>query len=75
MTIREISAIDLHSEVLADALDECNDAVNRFGLSESDVISVNVLPPDPKAVADGVKVGKPPRVRVVMTFWRYVPLG
>ena len=75
MGIKDIHAFEVHAVELQEAIDECNHIVQGFGLASEDVISMNVLPPDPRAVAEGVARGAPPRVRVVMMYWRYVPLG
>lgn len=73
--LRDLCTFDSHAVELADAIDACNDHILEMRLDESDIVSVNVLPPTPTAVAEGVNAGVPPRVRVVMVYWQYVPLG
>ena len=75
MALRDLLSIDVHATDVEEALEQCNDHISRFDLAEEDVVSVNVLPPTPAAVLEGVQSGKPPRVRVVMVYWRYVPIG
>jgi hypothetical protein len=75
MTIRDLCQFDVHALDLEEAMDACNERISYFQLAETDVVSVNVLPPSPAAVAAGVKAGGAPRIRVVMVYWRYIPMG
>jgi hypothetical protein len=67
--MRNLLYIDKHGADVAEVLTIFNDRRESLGVSEVDVVSVSVLPPDPEYVANLPFADPSPNVRLVIVHW------
>ena len=67
--MRKLLHLDHHGVDVAEVLTAFNDRRESLGVSEVDVVSVSVIPPDPEYVLNLRFAGPPPNVRVVIVYW------
>jgi hypothetical protein len=67
--MRQLLHIDNHGADVAEVLTTFNDRRESLGVSEVDVVSVSVLPPDPEYVANLPFADPSPNVRLVIVHW------
>ena len=67
--MRKLMCYQISGVTVQEVLDEFNERVEEFGLTESDIVTVSALPP-----TLGTKIGtstgtKDPKVEVIIVYW------
>lgn len=67
--MRKLKCFQISGLCVQEVLDEFNERIEEFGLTERDIVSVSALPP-----TMGTKLGTPsglkePKVEVVIVYW------
>ena len=69
--MRNLRSVEVHGMSVAEALEEFNGLKEKLGIvSEADVVSVVVMPPDPRAKLSAMAAGTAsPKMLVVVAYW------
>ena len=67
--MRKLLHFDTHGADVAEVLTAFNGKLHSLGMSESDVVSVSVLPPEPEYVMNLQFAEPSPNVRLFIVYW------
>lgn len=67
--MRKLRTLDTHGDYVQEILDEFNERAHEFGVTEENLVTVNVLPPMPGVKVATGKGTSDPSVRVVFVYW------